>query len=410
MTGLQVGLLGEVQPHRENPETAFAELQPLIDEVDVSICQLETSFSTSGSHTQEVAYPGHQVDPENVNALTAAGIDVVTFGSNTAMEYGGESMMETVELLRDNGIEVAGVGEDLADAREPVYVEQDGATLAVVNACSALNVGDPATEDSPGVFALKGESYSVQPDVAPGNENPGMQEVQKSTPRYEDMQRVGETVREASEKADHVVTTLHWGVPWVHDITYFQTDVAYGLIEAGADTIVGTHPHNLQPIDSHEGRPIFYSMANCVFDEPNLSTDDYTSSFVNYYDMWADEDVENYLTPRHTRDGIFVNLGFDGKGAAPDVDVTPVHINEEADPEPASLEDEDGQRIFAVLEAISGDIGVTLGREDDAIVIEDVDADAREAIRERVLSFPWTYKLREEVYLDRDFSFGDWYY
>ncbi len=409
MAALSVGLLGEVQPNREAPETAFAKLAPLIDRVDVTICQLETTFSSAGGHRKGVEYPGHQVDPENVEALVAGNIDVVTFASNTSMDYGGEAMLETIELLEAKGIRVAGAGADLEDARAPVYLERNGVTLAIVNATNAFGQGDRATEDAPGVFAIDGETYSTDPDDAPGNENPGMPQVVKSVPDFEDLALLTETVREADERADQVIAAIHGGVPWAHDITYFQTDVNYALVEAGADAVVGTHSHNLQPVDRHRGRPIFYSMANCVFDEPELTTDDYTSSFVNYYDMVEDPDAEHYITPVHTRDTIFAELGFDGDGGAPTLSIAPVFIEDDATPAPVSLDEEDGRRIEAVLSAISDDIGVTLAREGDRLVIEAADADARREIRKRVLSFPWTYKLREEVFLDRDFRFDDWY-
>ena len=73
-------------------------------------------------------------------------------------------------------------------------------------------------------------------------------------------------VRNLKKKADLVVVNHHWGTSMTHEVMDFEREIAHATIEAGADLVLGGHPHVLQGIEFHKGAPIVYSMGNLIFD------------------------------------------------------------------------------------------------------------------------------------------------
>ncbi|NTU99490.1 CapA family protein, partial [Candidatus Falkowbacteria bacterium] len=74
-------------------------------------------------------------------------------------------------------------------------------------------------------------------------------------------------VSEAKKQADFVVVNIHWGVEYKHDFSKKQQTVGHALIDAGADAIIGHHPHVTQGIEVYNNKPIFYSLGNFIFDQ-----------------------------------------------------------------------------------------------------------------------------------------------
>lgn len=82
-----------------------------------------------------------------------------------------------------------------------------------------------------------------------------------------DMDAVDEIVRDLRQKSDLVIINMHWGQEYKHQFNQKQQQAAYLLIKAGADIIIGHHPHVVQGIEIYQGRPIFYSLGNFIFDQ-----------------------------------------------------------------------------------------------------------------------------------------------
>jgi poly-gamma-glutamate synthesis protein (capsule biosynthesis protein) len=103
------------------------------------------------------------------------------------------------------------------------------------------------------------------------DQNPGMAPFVETSARAEDVTSACAAVAAARELADVVVVGLHWGVPagWApsfqSELADYQQPLAHALIDAGADAIVGHHPHVLHGIEVYCGRPIFYSLGNFLF-------------------------------------------------------------------------------------------------------------------------------------------------
>ena len=86
------------------------------------------------------------------------------------------------------------------------------------------------------------------------------------------MAKVLQKVQETKEKADFVIAYIHWGTEYSETLETAQTEGARELIDAGADVVLGAHPHCLQGMEYYNGKPILYSLGNYWFNEKTLDT------------------------------------------------------------------------------------------------------------------------------------------
>jgi poly-gamma-glutamate synthesis protein (capsule biosynthesis protein) len=91
-----------------------------------------------------------------------------------------------------------------------------------------------------------------------------------------DFSRALGAIREAAANADLVVVMIHWGVELDTQPREYQVEEGHRMIEAGADVIFGSHAHRLQPMDTYEGKPIFYGLGNFVW--PRFSAEGSTTA------------------------------------------------------------------------------------------------------------------------------------
>lgn len=402
---VRIDLLGDTQISRPEPETAFERLTPLMADADLRLCQLEATISEKGEVRSDVQNPAHRVPPRMVDGLVAGGIDAVTFAGNNNVDYGPEAMFDTVDRLSDHGIEAVGVGENVDDARAPLYLEAGEATVAIVNVCSILRSGYAATETRPGLSPLRVSTFYET--LENEYEQPATPGRTVSVPNRRDMNALTDRIAEANEFADYVLACIHAGVHFTYDLAMYQPDVAYEAIEAGADAVIGTHPHNLQAVDVHQEKPIFYSLGNIVFDQPEEhAAESVTQGYLQYYGMDPESGATNYPHPRHTRDTMLVHLTLSESGV--DFELQPVRINERATPEPVFEGDAAAERIADLLQALSGEIGVDLSYQAGTLSLAGTkERDTRQWVRDRTQSYPWLAKLQLTEYDDNPLSLTD---
>jgi poly-gamma-glutamate synthesis protein (capsule biosynthesis protein) len=82
-----------------------------------------------------------------------------------------------------------------------------------------------------------------------------------------DLDRAKKLVREAKDGSDLVKVNIHWGTEYQHQFSRHQQTVGRALIDSGADIIIGHHPHVVQGLEIYQGKPIFYSLGNFIFDQ-----------------------------------------------------------------------------------------------------------------------------------------------
>ena len=183
-------------------------------------------------------------DPAHVSYLKDLGVDIVGLANNHTFDFGEESFLDTLSTLEDAGIPYVGAGRTMEQAEAPVYLQARGFKIAYVAASRAeYTIYTPeATDTKPGILWCY------------------------------DNTRFLESIRTAAANADFVIALPHWGVEHSTELEDAQIDGAHAYIDAGADAVIGAHPHILQGIEYYKGKPILYSLGNFWFDDYDIDT------------------------------------------------------------------------------------------------------------------------------------------
>lgn len=374
-----INLTGDLLPVRDEADSLFDHARPYLEE-GVSFGQLETCLSERGRPRRDVLTP-MRVPPDRVTALTDAGYDIVSFAGNNNLDYGDPAFTDTLELLDQHAIEVVGAGMDLEAARAPVYVERDGVRIGFVSFCSILRQGYEATATMPGIAPLEVMTF-YQPNENI-REQPGTPARTVTVPVRGDYEAAIQAVEVASENADVVVASFHWGVHFSHDPSTYQADVGYAAVEAGADLVVGTHPHVLQAVDTHNGAPIFYSLGNFAFELPPT---DAVHAGATQYRSYYGLDEKSPIS----RETMLIHCDVDQDGVQA-VRIRPGFVNDHLEPVFPDPTHARFQATASLLTKLSAEFGVVFERDDDVLRV-DHDAsdpvDARAVLHDRKVSYP----------------------
>jgi poly-gamma-glutamate synthesis protein (capsule biosynthesis protein) len=208
---------------------------------DVAFGNLECAVSTRGAPVpKQFNFRG---SPVALKAMAGfAGFEVLNLANNHTGDYGTQALLDTVRNVRRFGMTAVGAGGSLASAAQPRVVTRLGLRIAFVGFSSIL----------PAEFYAGAHKAGTQP----------------ATP-----QLIAAGVRRAKRRADVVVATFHWGVErWTvedpRQVAFAQTALA-----AGADAVIGAHPHVLQPIRrAGPRRLVAYSLGNFVFGASSAGT------------------------------------------------------------------------------------------------------------------------------------------
>ncbi|SHN58802.1 poly-gamma-glutamate synthesis protein (capsule biosynthesis protein) [Butyrivibrio hungatei DSM 14810] len=214
--------------------------------VDIMMVNNEFPYSNGGTPTAGKTYT-FRARPETASILNDMGVDIVGLANNHAYDYGEQALLDTFTTVNDAGIVYAGAGKNLDEASHPVYyITDSGMKIAIICATQIERLDNPdtkgATETSAGVFRCFDDSLLL------------------------------DRVREAREKNAYVIVFIHWGTESTSEVDYLQTDQAKEITDAGANLIIGAHPHVLQKIDYVNGVPVVYSLGNYIFNSKTLDT------------------------------------------------------------------------------------------------------------------------------------------
>lgn len=215
--------------------------QEMVD-ADMTVTNNEFAFSTGGTKASDKQFT-FRVNPTYVSALQDMGVDVASLANNHALDYGQEALVDTFTTLDHAGISYVGAGETKERAEEAVYVEAGGRTVGVLSASRVIPVA----------------SWNID------NRQPGLFCTYDST-------RLVERIKEVKEECDYVVVFVHWGIERANNPEEYQRNLAKQYIDAGADLVVGNHPHVPQGIEYYKGVPIVYSLGNYIFNQNMVDT------------------------------------------------------------------------------------------------------------------------------------------
>jgi len=249
----------------EPGDSAFGLLQA----GDLTIGNLEVPLTDGGERAEKLV--AMRAPTSGAAELADMGFNLVSLAMNHALDYGAEGMRDTVKALDAAGVQHAGFGESIAEAARPRVVRVGESTLAFFSFCSALPLGYNATAKRAGIGAIR-VRQSFEFDSGFMDETPGTPPFVHSSAHEPDVRRAEELIRDAKQHNDFVAVALHWGVPFPYlptsqgPLAQYQQPLARRLIDAGADLIIGHHPHCLHPVEFYEHGLILYSTGNFIFD------------------------------------------------------------------------------------------------------------------------------------------------
>lgn len=365
ITFIGTGDCGPVHGPKDGyPIERYTELvRPTLSSVDVRFGNCERQYSSRGQVS--ATSPHGCQPPEMAQIFSDCGFDAVTIANNHMYDFGPEALLDTRALLRDKGIAVTGAGRDLAEARAPAIVERDGIKVGFLGYCSVIPEGGEAGPGKPGIAPLRViTDYELRgPHASPRV---------ITRPDDHDMKMILDDVAALRRQVNIVVVAFHWGVIWVPRVVAdYQVIAAHACIDAGADLILGHHPHLPKAIEMYQGRAIFYSLSNfCMtkpFPSPKWGETPWVHGALRNY---ADQDPDYPLLPygRDARRTLLAKAVFAKEGVR-SVSFLPMMIDRQYRPEVLRAEDARSDDMVAYMEWASDGFDHRFTRRGDEVIV-----------------------------------------
>lgn len=214
-----------------------------IEAADIFMVNQEFPFTERGTAAADKQFT-FRLPHDRIHIMEEMGIDIVTLANNHILDFGQEGLLDSCAALEEAGILYVGAGENLERAKKLETITVGGRTIGFLGTSRVyMDSSWAAGPAHPGVFST-----------------------------YDPTQAV-EAIREARELCDYLVVYVHWGVERETTPEEYQRTMGRQYIDAGADLVIGSHPHVLQPVEYYNDKPIVYSLGNFVFGSSIPSTE-----------------------------------------------------------------------------------------------------------------------------------------
>jgi poly-gamma-glutamate synthesis protein (capsule biosynthesis protein) len=308
-----------------------------------------------------------------LDELKWAGFRLFGIANNHAFDFGTEGLLSNLRNLRQAGVVYAGAGDNLARARAPGYLDTKKGRVALIACASTFSILSPAgvqrpdMQGRPGLNPLRFKTtYTVEPATltslralarangageggAPATEGelrfqgasfrsgekPGV----ATEPDTRDLKEITAEIREARRQADWVMVSIHAheGAPGDREApAQFLVTFAHAAIDAGADLFVGHGPHVLRAVEMYKGKPIFYSVANFIFQnealpfQPQESYDPYNlpleATTADYFDARSANDTRSFPADQKIWESVVAEAVFNSKRELQEIDLYPITL------------------------------------------------------------------------------------
>lgn len=258
----------------------FLKIRDYLSNSDILFANLETTI-TEGREIKdnEMVF---RSNPGTENVLKDVGFSIVSLANNHTSDFGQKGILDTMNYLDNVDIKYIGAGKNIETANSPVYIEVNNNIFSFL----AYN------------------NHDVVPDFYEASET-------RAGTVFMRIEKMQEAVKEAKNKSDFVIVSMHSGIEYVYEPNKVQIDFARAAIDSGADLVLGHHPHVVQSIERYKDKFIFYSLGNFIFDQ-----------------SWS----------QATKEGIVVKFYFNNNNVEK-IEVLPVVSEKLAQPRPANKEE-----------------------------------------------------------------------
>lgn len=255
---VSIAVTGDVMFARKMPgvlslsSSPFKGVSNVTSNVDLLLINFENAATTSGNAVKgDVPL---KCSPNYVPLAKANNRTIASLANNHAFDYGITGMEDTINNLKNANITPIGAGENEEEAHTAVITDIKGRRITILNYMDYDN--------------FKEYSYDVMPYA------------NESHPGYSayDSEDAKNQINNARSDSDLILVYMHFGNEYSRSPNENQKKIAHELIDYGADIVLGSHPHVTQGIEVYNGKPIFYSLGNFIFDQSNPNT--HTAYFV----------------------------------------------------------------------------------------------------------------------------------
>ncbi|MCI5614436.1 MAG: CapA family protein [Agathobacter sp.] len=215
-----------------------------LHEADITVANHEFVLSNRGIPTEGKEYI-FRGNPTRGQMLAALGIDLVSLGNNHVYDHGEIGLLDTMDNLKAQEVSFVGAGRNIEEAMAPHYYVEGGRKIAFVSGTQIeryIQYTKEAGVDSPGVLKAK------------------------------DPEKLCRAIEEAKQNSDYVVVLIHWGTEGYIKEEGSQVELAEAFVDAGADLIVGSHPHRMEGVTYIREVPVIYSLGNFLLSDSDLYT------------------------------------------------------------------------------------------------------------------------------------------
>lgn len=219
---------------KEGYDYPYRYVRDLFQNDDLSVVNLETPVTDGGTAAENKTFV-FKSSPKALPELAKAGVEAVNLANNHTLDQGVEGLLDTIAHLKESKLHFVGAGKNSTEAYAPVYIERKGIVIALCGFTRVIPESHWAAGKGPGVAAAYDASQAVK------------------------------AIQSARKKADLVLVSVHWGKERTTKLEEHQTSLAHQFIDAGADLVIGGHPHVLQGLENYKGKWIAYSTGNFIF-------------------------------------------------------------------------------------------------------------------------------------------------
>ncbi len=218
-----------------DPRYPFLNTADFTKAADITFGNVETAVSDMAAPPPEGM--SFITPTKAIEGLKYAGFDIVSLANNHSMNFGREALLDSVKQLEDQEIKTAGAGENIEAAHAPAILDVKGNKIAFF---AYQNVGPE-------------EAWAAT--------------TSRTGIAWMDIAQLQQDIKSIRDEADFVIISMHAGTEYVFEPIAVQKEFAHAAVDAGADLVIGHHPHVIQDKEIYKDKQIIYSLGNFVFDQ-----------------------------------------------------------------------------------------------------------------------------------------------